>query len=135
MGKTEAPVTLATIDQTYLSSSNPYSGPQLSADIAETPGESPPPPTDPNQLSRKRKRIASRVPSVADNHTNSSKRYRAEPSPPIASHPHHHHVSPHNMPLLPPEGKEQDVTNKGTISQPDADHLFALYAYLPPLWS
>jgi len=135
MGKTEAPVTLATIAQTYLPSSNSYSGRQLSADIAETPRDSPPPPTDPNQLSRKRKRISSRVPDVTDHHNNSSKRSRSESSPPIARLPHHGQVNPHDMPLLPLESKEQDVTDKGTIPQPDTDHLFALYAYLPPLWS
>ncbi len=39
------------------------------------------------------------------------------------------------MSLLPLVSKEQEVIDKETFSQPDTEQLFAMYAYLPPLWS
>lgn len=106
---------------------------QPSAEIEKSSGSSSPPPTDLNQLSRKRKRIASREPGPADDHHNSNKRSRGESNCRDTKLPLQ--LSHHDMPPLPPESKEPDVIEKGILTQHDAEQLFALYAYLPPLWS
>ena len=133
--KAEAHDTLATITQPYLPSSNARSGQQLSADIAETPEDSPPPPMDINHRSRKRKRVASRVPGSAAHHNKSNKRSRGESSPLNERLPHDRPVGHHGVSLLPSESNEQGIIDKEILSQPDTEQLFAMYAYLPPLWS
>jgi len=39
------------------------------------------------------------------------------------------------MQPLRPESKEQNFIDKQTLSSHDTEQLFALYAYMPPVWS